>query len=401
MRKSIKKRLLFVFGGAITATAIFLTGLYIGQARISCEVCPPQDIDFSLFWESYQVLKNKYVAPGEIKEEDILYGAISGMIEAVGDPHTVFMRPDDTNRFLEDISGKFEGVGMEIGIREEQLQVVAPLEGTPAQKAGLRAGDRILAVDGESTANFNLEEAVSKIRGPRGSEVVLTIGREAWEKPQEISVIRDVINVPSLRWELVNQEGEPDNEGTIAYVKFYNFTEKVGVDWAAAAVRIFNSPADRIILDLRNNPGGYLEMARNLAGYFIKRGEVVVIEDTGEEQKEFRAQGQPLFLDYPIVVLINQGSASASEILAGALRDNRGVQLTGETSFGKGSVQSLETLSKGASLKVTIARWLTPKGETIEDSGLEPDVEVEFTEEAYSSERDPQLEKAVEMVKEL
>ncbi len=401
MKKNIRKRLFFVLSGFLMVGLFFMAGFYWGQSQKQCEVCPPQDINFSLFWETYQTLKDRYVAPGEIEEEEILYGAISGMIEAVGDPHTVFMRPDDTKRFLEDISGKFEGVGMEIGIRDEQLQVISPLEGTPAQEAGLRPGDKILAVDGEPTVNFTLEDAVSKIRGPRGSEVVLTIDREAWEKPQEISVIRDVINIPSLRWELLDQDGEQDDKGGIAYVKFYNFTEKIGVDWATAAVQIFNSPADRIVLDLRNNPGGYLEMARNMAGYFMKRGEVVVIEDMGEEQKEFRAQGQPLFLDYPIVVLINQGSASASEILAGALRDNRGVQLIGETSFGKGSVQSLETLSGGASLKVTIARWLTPKGETIEGSGLEPDIRVEFTEEDYSSGRDPQLERAVEFIKDL
>lgn len=401
MEENLKKRIFFILSGAAIVGAFFITGFYFGQSRKLCEVCPSQDINFSLFWETYRTLKDKYVAPEEIGEEKILYGAISGMIKAIGDPHTVFMEPDDTKRFLEDISGKFEGVGMEIGMRDGQLQVIAPLEGTPAQEAGLRPGDKIFAVDGESTASFTLEDAVSKIRGPRGSEVVLTINRHNWEKPQEITVTREVINVPSLRWELLSEEGEVDENGTIAYVKFYNFTEKIGVDWAEAAVRIFNSPADRIILDLRNNPGGYLEMARSMAGYFINRGEVVVIEDMGEEQREFRAQGQPLFLDYPMMVLINQGSASASEILAGALRDNRGVQLIGETSFGKGSVQSLETLSGGSSLKVTTARWLTPKGETIEGSGLEPDIEVQMTEEDYLSGRDPQLEKAIEIIREL
>ncbi len=400
MRKDTKKRLFFILSGLLMVGVFFTAGFYFGQSQKHCEVCPPQDINFSLFWETYRTLKEKYVNSDEVTEEEILYGAISGMVEAIGDPYTVFMEPGRTKRFLEDISGKFEGVGIEIGVRNDQLQVIAPLEGTPAQEAGLRPGDKILAVDGESTADFTLEDAVSRIRGPKGTEVVLKVGRESWDSPRDVSVTRGVIKIPSLRWERFNEEGEKDEEGTIAYVKLYDFTEKIGIDFARAAVQIFNSSADRIILDLRSNPGGYLEMARNLAGYFLEKGEVVVIEDMGEEQEEFKAQGEALFLDYPVVVLINEGSASASEILAGALRDNKGAPLVGKTSFGKGSVQVLESLSKGSSIKITVARWLTPSGKTIEGEGLEPDVEVEMTEEDYAAGRDPQLQKAIEIIRE-
>lgn len=398
MKKQLKKSSLFILAGALTATTIFLAGLYVGQNRISCEVCAPRDVNFSLFWETYNKLKSKYVDPEKISDEEVLYGAISGMTKAIEDPYTVFMRPDNTDKFLEDISGEFEGVGMEVGMRDDVLQVIAPLEGTPADEAGLRAGDKILEVDGESTSGLSVEELVMRIRGEKGSIVTLLVKRDGWEAPREFDIRRERIEIPSLRWQLLNREGKEDAEGTIAYVKLYHFTQKMGIDFAKAAVEIRNSPAERIIVDVRNNPGGYLEMAREIAGYFLERGEVVVVEDSGEEQQEFKSQGTGLFLDWPVVVLINRGSASASEILAGALRANKGVTLIGQQSFGKGSVQELVNLSGGSSLKVTVAKWLTPEGKTIEGEGLTPDREVEITEEDLEKGADPQLQKAVEIV---
>jgi len=368
-------------------------GFYFG--KLQCKICPPEEIDFSLFWEAYHKLQEKFVNKEKFDVQEMIYGAISGMVKSLEDPYTVFLPPEETKRFIEDVKGVFEGVGMEIGIRKGQLQVIAPLEGTPAQRAGLRAGDKILEIDGKPTVDMTIEEAVNLIRGPRGSEVTLTIFREEWEKTKEIKITRAVIEIPSLKWELKNDD--------IAYIKIYQFSEKANFDFRVAAIEILASPAKKIILDLRNNPGGYLEIAQDISGWFLEKGDIVVVEDFGgkRDQKIYKAEGPSRFLDYPIVILTNQGSASGSEILAGALRDNRGILIIGEQSFGKGSVQELEKLKEGSSLKITVARWLTPKGELITDKGLDPDIKVEMTEEDYEEGRDPQLDKAIEIIKSL
>jgi len=380
--------ILFVF--AILGSFAF--GVFIGKTQVVCQVCAPEDIDFSLFWETYHKIQEKFVDKGKVDTQKIIYGAISGMVKSLGDPYTVFMPPEETKTFLEDVKGQFEGVGMEIGIKKDQLQVIAPLEGTPAQKAGLRAGDKILKIGDRGTSDLTIEEAVSLIRGKKGTEVILTIFREDWEKPKEIHLTRDVILVPSLKWEI--------KEGDIAYLKLYHFSESAGFDFSRAAIEIINSPAKKIILDLRDNPGGYLEVAQDIAGWFLERGQIVVIEDFGQdkEKKEYLAKGNAKLLPYPAVILVNQGSASASEILAGAMRDNRSILLVGEKSFGKGSVQELENLREG-SLKITIAKWLTPKGASITDVGLEPDVKVEISDEDFKDGKDPQLDKAIEIIK--
>jgi len=368
-------------------------GFYFGKTQ--CKICQPEEIDFSLFWEAYHKLQEKFVDKGKFDIEKIIYGAISGMVKSLEDPYTVFLKPEETKRFIEDVKGTFEGVGMEIDIRKGQLQVISPLEGTPAQRAGLRAGDKIIKIDDKPTMDMTIEEAVNLIRGPKGSEVTLTIFREEWEKTKEIKIVRAVIEVPSLKWEIKNEN--------IAYLKLYQFSEKASFDFRIAAIEILASPCQKIILDLRNNPGGYLEVAQEISGWFLKRGEIVVIEDFGarKERNIYKAQGNASLVGFPVVILINQGSASGSEILAGALRDNRDILLIGEKSFGKGSVQELERLSEGSSLKITVAKWLTPKGELITDKGLEPDIKVEMTEEDYEEGKDPQLDKAIEIIKNL
>ena len=390
------KQSFVLFFLVIIILGVFGLGVWFGKGQVACDVCAPEDLDFSLFWETWRVIEQKFVDKASINVQDMVYGAISGMVNSLGDPYTVFMEPDDTKRFIEDVKGSFEGVGMEVGIKNNQLTVIAPLEGTPAQKAGLRAGDAIVKVDGELTSDMTVDEAVNRIRGARGTEVVLTIFRKDWEEEREVKIVRGVIEVPSLKWELLADDN-------IAYLHLYHFTEKAAYDFRKAAIEILESPANKVILDLRNNPGGYLEVAQDIAGWFLKSGEVVVIEDFGEgkEQKLYKAEGNGLLGSYSLVVIINEGSASGSEILAGALRDNLGVKLIGESSFGKGSVQELEKLKGGSSLKITIAKWLTPKGELITDKGLEPDVKVEITEEDVAAEKDPQLDKAIEIIKEL
>jgi carboxyl-terminal processing protease len=388
------KRVLSAIFVLIIAGSIFGTGVYIGKTSVVCKFCQPENINFSLFWESLTKLQDKFVDPLKINDQEIIYGAISGMVKALEDPYTVFMSPDDTKSFFEDVNGRFEGVGMEVGIKKGQLQVISPLKGTPAMEAGMRAGDSILKIDDKLTSDLSIDEAVSLIRGPKGTEVTLTVFREGWNSTKEIKIKRAVIEIASLEWEM---------KGDIAYLQLFHFSEQANYDFSNAAIEIINSPAKKILLDLRNNPGGYLEVSQNIAGWFLEKGQIVTIEDFNgkKDSIEYKAQGNSKLISYPVVILINKGSASASEILAAALRDNRGIKLVGETSFGKGSVQELLTLSDGSTIKTTIANWLTPNGSHITGVGLEPDYKVEMTEDDYSNEKDPQLEKALEILNQM
>lgn len=390
----INKKYLFLVFIGICLIITFVFGIVVGRSLVFCKFCPPENVDFSLFWEAWDKVQELYINPQKIDVKEMTYGAISGMVKSLEDPYTIFFKPKESQTFIEDVSGRFEGIGIEIDIREEQLQVIAPLEGTPAQKAGLRPGDKIIKINDTLTADLTIDEAVNLIRGPRDTEVILTISRDEWEVPKEITIKRATIEVPSLKLELKDD---------IAYIKLYNFSEKVDTDFTKAAIEILKSSAKKIILDLRNNPGGYLQRAQDIAGWFLERGQVVVIEDHGDkgEQKIYRAEGNAKLLEYPMVILLNKGSASASEILAAALKDNRGIKLIGETSYGKGSVQELTELSDGSSIKITIANWLTPNNNLITDVGLEPDIKIEITEEDYKENRDPQLDKAIEVVKEI
>jgi carboxyl-terminal processing protease len=382
---TLRKKIILGFLMVILVGGSFYSGILFG--KLQCKICPPEGIDFSLFWEAYYKLQERFVDKSKMDPKQIIYGAISGMVRSLGDPYTVFLTPDETKRFVEDVRGTFEGVGLEIGVKKGELQIIAPLEGTPAFRAGLKAGDKILKINDTPTADLTLEEAVSMIRGPKGTKVRLTIFREGWEKEKQFEIVRDVIEVPSLRWE--------EKEGMV-YIKIYQFSEKASLDFAKAAIEILKLPSNKIILDLRDNPGGYLEVAQNIAGWFLEKGKTVVIEEFGNgERKEYKSEGPSYFSDYKVVVLINGGTASGAEILAGALRDNLGILLIGERSFGKGSVQELERLKEG-SLKITIAKWLTPKGKLISDIGLEPD---EVIKNEEKEEKDLQLERAIEILK--
>lgn len=373
---------------------IFSAGFWIGKTQVICKVCPPEKVDFSLMWQVWDELQQKFVSPEKLDPQKMVYGAVAGMVKALGDPHTVFFNPEDTKKFKEDVSGRFEGIGAEIGEKKGQIQVVAPLEGTPAEKAGLRPGDIIVKVNDTMTSDLTVDEVVSLIRGAHGTEVTLTIFRSDWKTPKEIKITRAVIEVPSLKLEFKGSNDE------IAYLKISQFSQNLESDFTVAAIKILNSQAKKIIVDLRNNPGGYLEVSQEVAGWFLQKNQIVVTEDFGDkaEQIIYRSEGSSKLLNYPIVVLINKGSASASEILAAALRDNRGAKLIGETSFGKGSVQQLEDLQGGSTVKITVAKWLTPKGNLIDGVGLEPDVKVERTDKDYEEGKDPQLDKAIEII---
>jgi len=358
----------------------------------NAEISKPQDVDFSVFWDAWKTIEEKFVDRKNLDRQKMVYGAVSGLVRSLDDPYSVFMEPVESKKFQDDISGSFEGIGAEIGIRKEILTIIAPLKDSPAQKAGLLAGDKVLKIDDTITADLTIDEAVNKIRGPGGTEVKLMIVREGWTEAKEFKIIRNKIKIPIIDFEIKNNN--------IAYVQISHFTSNLSNEFKDIVKQILNAQPKGIVLDLRNNPGGYLEVAVDIASYFLAKGEVVAIEDFGNgDKQEYRSAGYKLLAEYPMVILVNEGSASAAEILAGALRDDLGIKLVGQKTFGKGSVQELEEMQKGASLKITIAKWLTPKGTCIHENGLDPDIKVELTEKDIEELKDPQLEKALELLK--
>ncbi len=348
-----------------------------------------KDIDLKVFGEVFYLLKNNYPGFSEVSKEDLGYGVTRGLISAIGDPHTTFFDPERSSIYLDDVSGEFQGVGIEIGIREGRVQVISPIKDTPAYRAGVKAQDIIVAIDGDSAEGISLEEAVLRIRGPKGEPVVLSVVREG--KVKEITIIRDTIKIASMEWELI--------EENIAYLKLFHFNENMRSDFQIASREIINSGADRIILDLRNNPGGILNVAVDIVGYFIENGEVAVIETDLKDEKNnnyMRTRRAPVLMDYDLVILINEGTASASEILAGALRDHRGDKVVGTKSFGKGSIQQIFNIENGSAVKITVRYFLTPDGHVIDEKGIKPDYLVEPKED---SEEDVQLQKAISLIK--
>jgi carboxyl-terminal processing protease len=353
----------------------------------------PAGVDFSPLYKAWGVINEKYVpatAADTVSDEDKVWGAVQGLTGSLGDPYTVFLPPVENEIFSEDISGNFEGVGMEIGIRDNVLTVIAPLKGTPAERAGLRSGDRIIEIDDESTEGLTISSAVSKIRGERGTPVVFTVLRDGEDELLEITVLRDVIDIPTIEAELL-----PEN---VFLISLYNFSGVSPSLFRDALREFVESGTNKLIIDLRGNPGGFLNASVEMASWFLPLGEVVVTETfTDDDQdKIHRSRGYDIFNDtLRMAVLINAGSASASEILAGALGEHGKATLIGERTFGKGSVQELIDITHETSLKVTIARWVTPNGNSISDGGLVPDIEVTVTEEDISNGDDPQLERAV------
>jgi carboxyl-terminal processing protease len=352
-----------------------------------------KDLDFSLFWKTWELLKEKHVEKGTLDAQKLVYGAIKGMLQATGDPYTNFFDPEETKSFSEDLEGSFEGIGAELGMKEKTLTVIAPLDESPAQKAGLRAGDKIIKIGDQSTLDMNIYTAVDLIRGEKGTEIKLTIFREGEDDTKEISIIRETIEVKSIKLEIM--------EENIAYLRINKFGEKTSKEFDAEINNIIEREAKGIILDLRNNPGGFLDSSVKIASRLMPRGKAVVIDEDSNGNKEtLFTYGGDRLSGLPIVVLVNEGSASASEILAGALRDNLQVPVIGTKTFGKGSVQELVNLSGGSSLKITVAKWMTPNGEYIMDKGINPDIEVKLSKEDFDNNRDPQLDRAKEVLRE-
>lgn len=348
-----------------------------------------KDVDFDLFKDVWQRMKKEYVDKN-VPDTKLFYGALSGIVASVGDPYTVFLDPDTAKKFEESLSGSFEGIGAEIGMKKEQIVIMAPLPDTPAEHAGLRSGDMILKIDNKSTTGMSLDQAVTKIRGKGGTTVTLTIYREGEKKERDIAIIRDTIQVKSVTWSM---------KGSIAYVRVSHFNEDTESGFADSIRAALAKKPKGLILDLRNNPGGFLDTAVQMAGYWVD-GETVVVEKYDEQRKdEYKGHVSALLKNMPTVVLVNQGSASASEIVSGALQDYGKAKLVGKKTFGKGSVQDLQRLKDGSALKVTVAKWLTPKGRMINELGIKPDVEVDIKDEDITAKKDPQLDKALEMLK--
>ena len=372
-----------------------------------------QNIDMTMYWKVLDKLEENYYDKTVFDSQKILNGAITGMVESIGDPYTVYLPPQQNTNFKQGMAGQFEGIGAELGMKDKQIIVVSPLDGSPAQKAGVRTGDIIYKVEGNQTSGWTLAQAVEKIRGPKGTKVALTLvriaeGKEAAEKPIEVSIIRDTITVKSVTtWtkpigeiDGISKTGKlkSSKNKRVAYIRLSQFGDNTNNEWLAITNKIAleKESLAGVVLDLRNNPGGYLTDAVFIASEFITKG-TVVIQDNGKDtpiKMDVEDSRKGLLTSVPIVVLINKGSASASEIVSGALRDHKRAKLVGETSFGKGTIQEADDMGQGAGLHVTIAKWLTPNGTWIHMKGLQPDVVVTLDEKDPS--HDTQLEKGIE-----
>lgn len=394
---------------ALVAAIAFMLGLSMGAngsttasvaARIpllgdGLDATPSRNADLDDFWKAWNALEANYVVTHAsstlptVKER--LLGAIGGLADSYGDPYTVFFPPKEAKAFAESISGSFAGVGMEIDIKDGVLTVVAPLKGTPAYAAGIKAGDQIATIDGKSTEGVSVDKAVTEIRGPAGTTVSFLIIRDG--KPLNIKVVRDTIQIPET------DDGLDEASG-VYHIALYEFTSNSGDLFRQAFERFKASGSRKLVIDLRGNPGGYLEAAVDIVSHFLPKGMTVVTEDFGDKEanQEHTSLG---YNDVPkgtkVVVLIDGGSASASEIFAGALQDSDVATIIGTKSFGKGSVQTLLDLG-GGSLKITVARWITPAGHWIMGNGVTPDIIVPFTQADAAAKRDPQMARAIDFL---
>ncbi len=353
---------------------------------INTNLGKPKDISFDLFWEVWSEIQSKFA--GKIDTKQMVYGAINGALRSLDDPYTLYMPPDEAKRFNQDLSGHFDGIGAEIQEKDDSIVVVAPLEDSPAAKAGLRPLDIIHKIDGTDTTNMTVSSAVDKIRGMKGTVVLLTIVREGATAPLEIPVTRDTIVVKSVKWEIKDEN--------IGYIKISQFGEDTkGLVGKALDEMLVKQPKG-LIVDVRNNPGGFLDTAVDVSSLFLKeRGTIVKDIDKVGHVGEYKATSNAKYTETPMIILANSGSASASEIFTGALQDYGRATFIGEKTYGKGSVQELESVSGGGAVRITIAEWLTPKGRHINKLGLKPDIEVKLSEDDYKSKRDPQLERAI------
>ena len=382
---------------AFVGAGSYYAGYASGQGRPvplpSVSTTPPSSptlglqSQFELFWEVWRIVDGEYYDRSALDHEQLTYGAIRGMLEVLRDPHTAFADPAVARISDEDMRGSFEGVGIQVEMKDGRLTVVAPLEGTPGHQAGIRPGDVILRVDDTDVTQLSLMEAVARIRGPRGTTVRLTMGRDGVSEPLVFEIVRAEIRPVNVRTRML--------EGDIGYVKLNAFTTPAGQEVREALSDLLRQRPRALILDVRNNPGGLLQSAVDVCSLFLKEGVVLYEQRRDAEDIPHEVRPRMHVTDLPMVVLVNGGSASASEIVAGALQDMGRATVIGERTFGKDSVQNVHRLSNGASLRVTFARWYTPKRQDVHEKGLVPDIVVRPAEEDIRAQRDPQLERAI------
>ncbi len=388
MNETSQKRK-FPLGWMIALVIVFASGLFFGQAfsltkAVTDEQSGEVDIakvlnlysnlrgdsvDFEQFWETWDMVKNRYVDQ-PVDDVDLFYGALEGLVQGLDDPYSEYFPPQEAKEFVESLTGEFDGIGAEIGKRDGQLVVIAPIVNSPAERAGIKAGDMIFLIDKEDVSALSIDEAVSKIRGQKGTQVTLTIASKDDVQVREVVITRDTIVIPTIISEM--------KEGDIAYVRMSAFSDDTDVELKKTVKELLTKNPKGFILDLRSNPGGYLDTAVNVASLWISSGPVVLEGSEKIGTQALNATGKDVLLSgVPTVVLIDGGSASASEIIAGALQDTKKATIVGQTSFGKGSVQDVQPLPDGSAIKLTIARWYTPNGRQIDKEGIVPDVVVE------------------------
>ncbi|MBU1118924.1 S41 family peptidase [Patescibacteria group bacterium] len=390
----------------------FLAGLFYGRSNSVAQNVEEQqaetnvkhkytdrvdEVDFDLFWELWDLISKKHIN-GTVDYQKLYYGAIKGMVDSLEDPYTVFMDPEETKEFRDEVlNGHFDGIGAELTVRDKMLTIVSVLRDTPAENAGVREDDIVLKIDDQDVSKMSLYEAVKNIRGKKGETVTLTIVREGEEEALEIPIVRDTIQVDSVDSRIIETE-----EGkTVLYIEISTFSETTSEEFSEAVKVNLSKNPDAIILDMRNNTGGLLDEAVTVSGEFFDKGSVVAIEEFSDGRKEeYKTLQSPRLDTIPVYVLVNDNSASAAEIVAGALRDNSGSLLIGKQTFGKGTVQELINTSGDSSLRISVAKWLTPKGIDINKEGLAVDVDIDRTREEYEQELDPQLDKAIELINE-
>ncbi len=407
------KKILFFLTAVVVVGAVFVLGFMAGSVfdlrrQLASEESVNIDeiidlysktrsssVSFEQFWEVWNEVKSSYVDQ-PVSEVDMFYGALSGMVAGLKDPYSVYFPPVEAEEFATDLSGRFDGIGAEIGIKDENLIVIAPLPESPAEKAGLRSGDKILAINGEGTGGITVEAAVKKIRGPKDTVVTLTIVSADQDTARDVPITRGKITIESVIYEV--------KDNNIAYLRIAHFSDDTLAQFNQAVEKILAQKPAGLVLDMRSNPGGYLETSVLVASEWIKEGSLVVRQRVqNKEILDYPARGRHRLAEIPTVVLVDEGTASGSEIVAGALQDHGIAKLVGKKTFGKGSVQDFRVLPDGSALKITTAKWFTPLDKAIDKEGIMPDIEIEgdmFIEdtEAENGVRDVGLEKAVEIL---
>lgn len=394
----------FVLISLLLIIGAFFAGMNVGESKIPAiekvtavvnkePVTEEKTVaNFDPFWKVWNTLNEKSIYAHKITDQEKVWGAAEGLASSLGDPYTVFFGPQENKLFHDEIRGNFGGIGAEVGLKDKVLTVVAPLKGTPADKAGLKSGDKLIKIGKVDTTDMTIDTAINLIRGEKGTPVLLTIFRPGEKETKEISIIRDTIEIPTIDTEL-RKDG-------IFVIHFYSFSENSAMLFKGALQKFKESKTDKLIIDVRGNPGGYLDQAIQITSWFLDQGLPIVRENFGENKKEqvYRSYGPRLFTDdLKLIVLMDGGSASASEIFAGAIQEHHIGKLVGEKSFGKGSVQELVKITDDTSLKVTIAKWLTPNGISISEQGLTPDVKVSVGKND-NKEHDTQLETAATLL---